>query len=155
MDSGEAFSSFLFFCIFVILGAGAIGAFVRARLQRQPIGTEFFFLIWGSGFGGIPLLIAGPTLLTSERPSLFYALLFVFVATIVLVALMPSELFDKDANGNFPSAIAGAVLIMFGASLFLLTMRDELWVGLVFGGGMAALGIVLLFRSVLKVLHTT
>lgn len=153
MNGSEAFSTFLFFCVFVVLGAAAIGAFVRARLRREPLGAELFFLIWGSGFGGIPLLIAGGILLTSERPSLFFALLFVFVMTIVVVAVMPPELLDKDELGNFPSAITGAVLAMFGASILLLTWRDGLGAGLVLGSGMALLGIILLFRSALKALQ--
>ena len=153
MDSGEAFSTFLFLCVFEVLGGAAIGAFVRTLLRREPPGITIFFLLWGAGFGGIPLIIGGAQLLTSDRPALFYAQIFVFVMAIVLVALMPSEVFDKDANGNLPSAIVGAVLTMFGASVLLLTLASGLGIGTLIGAGMAIAGIVILFRAVFVVLH--
>ena len=153
MDSGEAFSSFLFLCVFEVLGGAAVGAFVRTLLRREAPGISIFFLIWGLGFGGIPLLIGAATLTTSDRPSLFLAQVFVFVMAIVLVALMPSEVFDKDANGNLPSAIVGAVLAMFGASVLLLTLQDGINIGTLIGAGMAFGGIVILLRAVFVVLR--
>ncbi|MBI4674859.1 MAG: hypothetical protein HY741_24730 [Chloroflexi bacterium] len=155
MNGSEAFSTFLFLCVFVVLGSAAIGAFVRTLLRREAPGVGIFFLIWGSGFGGIPLLMGGAILLPSERPALFYALVFVFVMAIMLVALMPSELFQKDASGNFPTAIVGAILAMFGAAVLILTWREGLGIGLLFGGGMAIGGVVILFRAVLTALHAT
>jgi hypothetical protein len=153
MESGEAFSTFLFLCIFEVLGGAAVGAFVRTLLRREPPGASIFFLIWGAGFGGIPLLVGGVMLLTSERPALFFAQLFVFVMSIVLVALMPSELFDKDADGNLPTAIVGAVMIMFGAAMVLLTLQDGVGWVTVLGAAVAFGGIVVLLRAVFVVLR--
>lgn len=153
MSGGEAFSTFLFLCVFVVLGGGAIGAFVRTLLHRQAPGLSLFFLIWGSGFAGIPLLIGGIELLNSDRPGLFLAQLFVFAASILLVALAPSELFEKDASSNFPTAIVGAVLAMFGAAVLLLTWREGLGVGSLIGAGLAIGGCVILFRAVLTALY--
>ena len=153
MSSGEAFSTFLFLCVFEVLGGAAIGAFVRTLLRREPPGITFFFLLWGAGFGGIPLIIGAAELLTSDRPALFFAQIFVFVMAIILVALMPSEVFDKDANGNLPSAIVGAVLTMFGASVLLLTLASGVGIGTLIGAGMSIGGIVILFRAVFVVLR--
>jgi uncharacterized membrane protein len=154
MNSGEAFSMFLFLCVFEILGGAAIGAFVRTLLRHEPPGISIFFLIWGCGFAGIPLLLGGFTFLNSDRPALFYALVFVTTMAIVLAALMPSELFSKDANGNFPNAIVGAVLAMFGAAFLLLTWREGLSFGLLIGAGVAIVGIVVLFRAALSALQS-
>ena len=153
MESGEAFSTFLFLSIFEILGGAAIGAFVRTLLRREPPGVTIFFLIWGAGFGGIPLLMGSIMLLTSDRPGLFFAQLFVFVMAIVLVALMPSEIYDKDADGNMPTAVVGAVLIMFGASVVLLTLSSGIGIGTFIGAAVAFGGIVMLLRAVFVVLR--
>jgi hypothetical protein len=153
MNNSDAFATFLFLCIFEILGGGAIGVFVRSLRRREGGGIGFFFLIWGGGFAGIPLIIGGAELLTSDRPSLFVAQLFVFVMAIALVALMPSEIFDKDTNANFPSVIVGAVLAMFGASILLLTLQEGVGIGALIGAALALGGIAILFRSVLGVLR--
>lgn len=153
MDSGEAFSTFLFLSIFEVLGGAAIGAFVRTLLRREPPGLTIFFLIWGAGFGGIPLLMGSFMLLTSDRPGLFFAQLFVFVMAIVLVALMPSEVYDKDADGNMPTAIVGAVLIMFGASIVVLTLSNGIGIGTLLGAIVAFGGVVILLRAVFVVLR--
>lgn len=152
--SGEAaFATFLFFCVFEVLGGAAIGAFVRQVVRRQPPGATYFFLIWGAGFAGIPLLMGALMLLTSERPSLFLAQVFVFLMSIGLVALMPDEMFSKDADGNFPTAIVGAVLAMFGAAILLLTWQAGFGVGTIIGAGAAFFGAVILLRAVLSVLR--
>ena len=153
MESGEAFSTFLFLSIFEVLGGAAIGAFVRTLLRREPPGITIFFLIWGAGFGGIPLLMGAIMLLTGDRPGLFFAQLFVFVMSIVLVALMPSELFDKDADGNMPTAIVGAVLIVFGAAIVLLTLQDGIGLVTLFGAAIAFGGAVILLRAIFVVLR--
>jgi hypothetical protein len=153
MSGGEAFSTFLFLCIFEVLGGAAVGAFVRTLLRREPPGMSLFFLIWGAGFAGIPLLIGGVMLLTSERPALFFAQVFVFLMAVVLVALMPSELFDKDADGNMPTAIVGAVLILFGAAFVLLTPQDGVGVGTLIGAAVGFGGVVVLLRAVFGVLR--
>lgn len=153
MSSGEAFSTFLFLCIFEVLGGAAVGAFVRTLLRREPAGISMFFLIWGAGFAGIPLLIGGAMLLTSERPGLFIAQVFVFLMAVGVVALMPSELFDKDANGNMPTGIVGAVLVMFGAAIVLLTLQDGIGFGTLLGAAVAFGGAVVLLRAVFVVLR--
>lgn len=154
MSGGEAFSTFLFLCVFVVLGGAAIGVFVRTLLHRQAPGVSIFFLIWGSGFAGIPLLIGGIQLLNSDRPTLFWAQLFIFAASIVLVALAPSELFEKDGSRNFPLAVVGAILAMMGAAVLLLTWREGLGFGLLIGAGLALGGCVILFRAVLAALYS-
>ncbi len=154
MESGEAFAALLFFCVFEVLGGGAIGTYVRTLLRREPPGATIFFLIWGAGFGGIPLLVGGATLLTSERPILFFAQLFVFVMAIVLVALMPSEAFAQDAGNSLPTALVGATLSMFGAALVLLTLQDGIGVATWIGAAVALGGAALLWRAALAAFHS-
>lgn len=153
MSSGEAFSTFLFLCIFEVLGGAAVGAFVRTLLRREPPGMSVFFLIWGAGFAGIPLIVGGAMLLTSERPAFFFAQLFVFLAAVGVVALMPSELFDKDADGNLPTAIVGGVMVIFGAAIVLLTLQDGIGLGTLLGAAVGFGGAVVLLRAVFVVLR--
>ncbi|MDL1895673.1 hypothetical protein FBQ82_05330 [Anaerolineae bacterium CFX7] len=155
MASGEAFAALLFFCVFEVLGGGAVGTFVRSLLRREPAGVASFFLIWGAGFGGIPLFVGGALLLTSERPILFFVQAFVFVMAIVLVALMPPDLFDQDAGNSVPKALVGAILCMFGAALVLLTLQDGVGVVTLVGAALAFGGAALLGRATLGLFHST
>lgn len=155
MEFGESFGMLLFFGLFEIIGGAAVGAGLRSAWRRDASGL--FFLIWGAGFGGIPLLIGGVTFLSQGEPIYFYAQLFVFVLAIVTVALLPDDLLDpnRQPNSEEGRAIGGAIMTMLGGTVVLLTMQGGLSLPLLIGGFFALLGALLLVASAIGVLRTS
>lgn len=153
MESSDAFGMLLFLCIFEIIGGAAVGFALRGLLQRDLSGC--FFLIWGSGFGGIPLVIGGVSFLTSGQPTYFFAQLFVLLATIVTLALLPRDFMETrgDSGGAEGAALVGAVMTMVGGAVVLLTMKEGIGVPLLVGAIIAAFGIWLLLRTAIGVVR--
>src|SRR5581483_343402 len=133
MNLGEEFGTLLFFCLFELLGGAGVGAGLRGVLRRSP-SPGCFFLILGSGFGGIPLLVGAPVLLSGDSPSLYFVQVFVFVLAAVVVAFMPDELMDKNTSSSFSAAAVGGVMAMIGAGLLAVTWHEGLGPGMIIGG---------------------
>lgn len=154
MDLDNSLGMLIFFCIFEILGGAALGAAFRSLARRDAMGL--FFLIWGAGFAGIPLLIGAVTFLAARQATYFYAQAFVLGAIIVMVGLMPTgSVQGRGAvSGAEGGAIAGAILTMIGGAILLFNLRGGLGFGLVLGVLLAFLGVFLLLRAVVGVLRS-
>jgi hypothetical protein len=154
MELNDLFGMLVFFCLFEVLGGGALGFAVRGIAQRDF--SSLFFLIWGSGFGGIPLVIGAVNFLGAGEPSYFYAQVFVFVAAIVTVALLPRDLFqgDGDTTGAAGGVVVGAIMLMIGSVVVLLSFGNGIGLPLVIGAVFALLGAFLLFGAALRILRT-
>lgn len=143
----------LFFAIFEIPGGGGFGAGLRGLLKRQGSQT-FFFLIWGAGYGGIPLIIGAAMFLSAGQLLYFVVQLAMFFIPMLFVALVPTELWEPNLEGiSFTPAIVGAVLTLVGGGILVLTLRDGIIVGMIVGGIFALVGAIVLFREVLAVLR--
>lgn len=153
MSADEAFPAFLFLCVFIVLGGAAVGAYARALVRREPASAMVFFLIWGAGFGGIPLLIGGAFFLTSKYPVFFFAQLFMFAMMIVLVALMPPELSTRAADDKLSSALPGAAMLVLGAAIILLTLQDGIGLATLAGAALGFVGAAILLRALFAVLR--
>lgn len=153
MELNEMFGMLLFFALFEIIGGAALGAGLRKLWRRD--GSGLFFLVWGAGFGGIPLIIGGATFLTEGKPIYFYAQLFAFVLAMVTVALLPDDLLEanREPNSAEGGAIGGAIMTMLGATVVLLTMQGGLSIPLLLGGFFALLGALLLIATAIGVLR--
>lgn len=150
MDLNSAFGMLMFFGIFEVLGGAALGFALRGILRRDFSGC--FFLIWGGGFAGIPLIIGAATFSSLGQTTYFYAQLFVLVVTILTVALLPSDLFQgmSESGGMGGGAIAGAIMMMIGGAVILLTLKEGIGLALIIGGILAAVGAFLLFGTALR-----
>lgn len=154
MQTNEAFGMLLFLSIFELIGGAAFGVALRKLLRRDLSGM--FFLIWGGGFAGIPLIIGAATFLSSGQPAYFYAQLFILLGAIITVMLLPGDFMLTDAASN-PieiTAIIGAALAMFGSVILLLTLREGLGIGLILGACLAFLGAALLIGTAIRVLRS-
>lgn len=154
MEWNESFGMLVFFAIFEILGGAAVGAGLRSVWRRNASGL--FFLIWGAGFGGIPLIIGGATFLSQGELMYFYAQLFVFVLAVVVVALVPDDLFERDRQLDRAEgfAIGGAIMTMVGGMVMVLTLQGGVSLPLLIGGFFALLGALFLVTSAIGVLRS-
>lgn len=151
----EASTSFLmvFLLPFHIGGGAALGIALRKifgggfKLSNLP-GTGFL-LLWGSMFGGIPLIFGW-----AIGPGWFLPLqIGVFVGTIVLVAWQFEWLRDLYSLPEMWLASIGFVFFAIGAAVAVLPTSEGdpggLLFGLIFGGigGLLALsGVVSMLR---------
>lgn len=150
----EPLGMLLFFALFEILGGAALGVAFRGILRRDFGGL--FFLIWGSGFAGIPFLIGTIMFLSEHQTTYFFALLFLLLTPIVTVALLPDDFMQSGGatgGGTDGGAILGAVLMMIGGTVVLLSLRGGIGLALFLGAVVGLLGILLILRTTLRILR--
>jgi hypothetical protein len=147
MSTSEGYSTLIFFCIFEVLGGAALGAGLRSILRRKPNPLTFFLALWGSGFACVPLFIGAAILYYGDHPTLFYGQLFVFVLAVIVGALMPEDLLQKDSTGHYSNAIVGAVLCLIGIGALAVTWKDGLDFGPIIGVVLAIAGAAILLLA--------
>lgn len=153
MEWNDSFGMLLFLSLFAIIGGAAVGAGLRNIVRGNLAGL--FFLVWGAGFGGIPLIIGAANFLAAGEPIYFYAQLFVFVLPVITVALMPDDLLaaGRQPNSAEGGAIGSAIMTMIGGTVVLLTLQDGLSIPLLIGGLFAVVGAILLITTTIGVLR--
>lgn len=154
MDGESPFGMLIFFAIFEVLGGAALGVALRGILRRDF--TGLFFLIWGAGFGGIPLFIGAATFLSTDAPMYFYAQLFLFLTAIVTVALLPNDFMQSRGEGSAGEggAIMGALMTMLGGAVVVLNLREGLSIGIIIGAFFAIVGLYILLRTAFGIVRS-
>jgi len=137
------------------LGGGVALGIALRQLFRQPfklsnLGDNGFLLLWGSMFGGLPLVFG----LTAGVAWFVFLQLAVFLGTILGVALFYEWLRALYSQPGMWIASFGFVFFLIGAALTvsLLNAGDSegLLVGLIFGGVgglLTLLGVGMLWRG--------
>ena len=144
-----------FLCIFNLIGGAAIGSVLRSVLRGKFSCNSIFFLIWGTGFGGLPLVFGVQEF---QKGASYFLLvqLAVFVTAILVVAFIPEDLLTTLRSPNiFAIAIGGVFLTLGVAMLFtnlfpLKTLQDKLLGGGIFiltGGAVFLIGLWRLIKS--------
>lgn len=145
------FSQDWFALIFNLIGGVAIGSVMRGILRRQVACHSLFLLVWGAGFGGLPLIF-GVQLL--DRWPWFLALqLFIFAAAILVTALVPDLYLESFKSPLVTYIGIGGVMLLIGigAGVSVLLDATDWLVKLVVGGIFALVGAGL-FLNGLKLL---
>jgi len=107
-----------FLCLFNLIGGAAIGSVLRSVLRGKFACNSFFFLIWGAGFGGLPLVF-GIQEFQKGAPYFLMVQFAVFASAILVVALVPEDLLATLRSPNiFTIAIGGVFLTLGAAMLF-------------------------------------
>ncbi|MEW5717348.1 MAG: hypothetical protein AB1817_01855 [Chloroflexota bacterium] len=124
-----------FLCLFNLIGGAAIGSVLRGVLRGRFSCNSIFFLIWGAGFGGMPLLF-GIQELQKGAPYFLLVQFAVFVTAILVVAIISDELLATLRSPNIFTIAIGGVFLMLGAAM-LFTNFFELkgWAEKLLGGG--------------------
>ncbi len=133
MNLQSALFMMAFLGIFQVIGGLAIGSGLRGL--RTHGGSSLFLLIWGAGFGGIPLLMSLLILALSNYP--LFALIgpIVFLGAIGFsIFLLPRLLQDFDA-GTLITLGMGAIFLFVGLGVgVLLLLQRQFGMALIFGG---------------------
>ncbi len=144
-----------FLCIFNLIGGAAIGSVLRAVLRGKFSCNSIFFLIWGAGFGGLPLVF-GIQEFQKGAPYFLAIQSAVFVIAILVVAIIPDELLATLRSPNiFTIGIGGVFLLLGTAMLFtnfleLKGLTEKLLGGGIFivaGGAVFLLGLWRVIKS--------
>ena len=143
VDIGEI----VFLGIFELIGGTAFGYGLRAMFKDRDMG-QFFFLIWGGGFGGIPMLIsvisglAGPT----PAPALVGPAIFFGMAAFALFLMEP--LTSNFGAGPTVGLLFGAIFMLAGAVIGVLQFnRGHAVLPLALGGAIFLMGSLILALS--------
>lgn len=142
-----------FLIIFEILGGVGLGVGLRGLVGRaSPAAT--FFIIWGAGFAGIPLIIGATFFLPNGDPVYFVAEAFVLFMAVIVTAFAPDALFQDSKDGSlFGLAVAGGLLVLFGGVVILLAAAQS-WLGVLLGGAVGLLGAFFLYIAVRDAFRT-
>jgi hypothetical protein len=144
-----------FLCIFHLIGGIALGSVLRGVLRGNFSCNSFFFLIWGAGFGGLPLVL-GIQEFQKGTPYFLVVQCAVLVSAILVVAFISDELWVTLRSPNiFSIAIGGIFLLMGVVMVFtnffpLKTLQDKLLGGGIFivsGGVVFLIGLWRVIKS--------
>ncbi len=154
MTSQGAIFEILFLGLFNVIGGLALGHGLRGLVAERTL-RDGFFIIWGAGFGGIPLIISLCTLLGTRSGPLFLVNPLLFLSAIVLNMTIVPELVRDIGAGTLVAIGVGAMFMFIGVGIGMTvfskgSLAFALTVGglFVLGGGLAfALGINALIRG--------
>ncbi len=132
MDSTAGILGFL--SIFHILGGIGLGYALRQILARQLNPLPLFFIIWGSMFGGLPLIMGIAAFTASGQAFLIPVELLTFVGPILIVAFTPQEYLASFASAPFFLTVIGLVFLIVGAVMAYAISQQQLLLGCLFGG---------------------
>jgi len=138
--------------IFHILGGVAVGSSLRG-LRNGFSGNKIFFLIWGTGFGCLPLSIGAQTFPKAGAPYLFGIEIFVLMSAILGAALMPDWVLESYNWSDLSPIGFGGLFLFIGLIAGGVMLKTEPIGALVFGcafGGTGALIFFLGLRSLLR-----
>lgn len=130
-----------FLAIFHIIGGIAIGSAVRNLVRGKLTCRTPFMVVWGLIFGGAPLII-GFTQLASHGALLFsLAEIGIFLATIVITALVPDWYLEALNVPTVTSIGFGGLFLVVGIGLgVFLAMQNEPLMAIIFFGAFAGAG---------------
>lgn len=151
ITANNVFLALGFVSLFELIGGTAIGSSARQFLRGQPSVTAFFLLIWGAGFGLMPLLLGAGLFLNAGMPLVFVAQVGIFVGTIAVVAFAPDELWSALETPGLHQMILGAVVVMLAAGFLALTLGSRVEIQHIIAVLIGASGVWMLASGLIKV----
>jgi hypothetical protein len=154
MENAPTTFLLLFLLPFHLGGGAALGValrnIVKERVKLSSITRNGFLLMWGSMFGGLPLVFG----LSMGTAWFFLLELAIFLGAIVVVAVAYEWLRELYSQPGMFVASFGFVFFLIGAALTSMSLSggdaEAIPVGLIFGGvgGLITLGGVLMLLRV-------
>jgi hypothetical protein len=129
----EIFGFLGFLSIFHIIGGAAIGFTLRGLRDGFSMRVPFM-LVWGAGFGGLPLVMGLAMFAQMEMPYLVLVQIFVFLGAILITALTPDWYFDAFKSKEIGMIGFGGIFLLVGIAVAVVSFREEPLVALIFGG---------------------
>jgi hypothetical protein len=161
MDSPLALLGFL--SIFHIIGAVALANGLRGvwswlRDKEQRLGSAFFFVLWGAGFGCMPFVF-GLTMAADKEggtPLVLLGQVMVWGSVFVVALLAWQEALDwlrPFLHVDMFLVAFGGIFMLVGAGATSFIIRDDLLFGLLFGGIFMLVGGLILAVGVRNLLR--
>ncbi|MBI5653043.1 MAG: hypothetical protein HZC40_21735 [Chloroflexi bacterium] len=141
-----------FLSIFHIIGGAAIGFTLRGLRDGFSIRVPFM-LIWGAGFGGLPLIMGFVMFAQMEMPYLVLAQIFIFIGAILVTALTPDWYLDVFKSKEVGAIGFGGIFLLVGIAVAVVSFREEPLVALVFGGIFGGVGAFVFWSGIKTLLN--
>lgn len=142
-----------FFLLFNFLGACGIGFALRQIVRRQWDALPIFFLVWGAGFGGIPLFMGALFFIGAERPAYFLVQLTVVALTLVGMTFVPAELLEAFGTARMGRIVIGSILLIVGGGILVLNLKGGVSLAQLAALGIVFVGMILLLTGVISALR--
>lgn len=136
-----------FLSLFHIIGGAVIGTTLRGLRGGLSCNTPFL-LMWGVGFGGIPLMFGWMMFNQQGMLYLLIAQILVFVGAILLAALQPAWVFEPFKTPAVRMIGTGGICLIIGVTIGIATVQQEPMVALLFGGIFGGVGALVMANGV-------
>lgn len=133
-----------FVSIFHILGGGALGLTFRG-LRKGFDFSKIFFLVWGTGFGCMPLAIGAQTFSEGNVMYLFVLEVLILVGAVLVTALIPDWMLDTFKSQDVMAVGMGGLFFFIGIVVGGALLKSDPLMALLFGGAFAGSGGLLLY----------
>ena len=135
-----------FISIFHVLGGGALGLTLRG-LRKGIEFNKIFFLVWGTGFGCMPLAIGAQNFAQANVMYLFVVEVLILAGAIVLTAFIPDWILDTFKSPDVVTIGMGGLFFFIGVVVGGAMLKTDPVFTLLFGGSFAGAGALLLYRG--------
>ena len=142
----ELIGQLAFVSIFHVLGGIAIGSTVRS-LRKGLDGRGIFFLIWGAGFGCMPLAIGAGIFSQAHAMYLFVIEVLVLAGAIGVMAFIPDWMLEMFTSPEMMPIEMGGLFILIGVIVGGAMLKTNPLFTLLFGGSFAGAGALLFVRG--------
>jgi hypothetical protein len=143
MNNLESLFPIGFLGLFQLIGGIALGNGLRSLISQRS-GAEFFLIIWGLGFGGIPLLIGSVFAAASGNPLLMLVGPSIYLGAILFGMLLLPWLVEAIGGGLLTLLAMGLLFMSIGSVAgFAMLRQGEIVGGLLFGIIFFAVGALL------------
>ncbi len=139
--------------LFHVIGGIAMGFALRG-LRGGFSGNTVFLLVWGGMFGCLPLAIGWNALGAAGRPEFFALELGIFIAAILITALMPDSLLESLKSPQVAPVAFGGLFVLIGIGVGAIMIQTDLLPALLFGGCFAGAGGLVFISGLAKVLKS-
>ncbi|MBI5879138.1 MAG: hypothetical protein HZB53_15935 [Chloroflexi bacterium] len=145
--NGENIFPLAFLGVFELIGGAAFGYGLRTMIKDRDPG-QLFLLIWGGGFGGIPMVISLFLGLASPTPTLALVGPAVFFGMMLFSLLLAQPMTRYFGAGPTFGMLAGGLLMLAGAATAVAQYnRANVIISVALGGAIFLVGSAIMARS--------
>lgn len=143
-----------FLSLFHLIGGIALGSVLRGWLRGKFACNNLFMLVWGTLFGGVPLVIGAVQFVAQGAIYLLLIEVAVFGGAILATALIPDWFLESFPAAKLAPIAGGGIFLLVGIGMSFSLFRTEPFSALVtlvtfggMGGAMFIFGLVRLYKE--------
>lgn len=135
---------FAFLAMFQVIGGLAAGYGLRKIITDHALAGNSFLVIWGFGFGGIPVVIGVAFATAARQPLLALLGPLLFLVALAFGALLLPWLSDVLGPGTLATLTVGCAFVLGGSGVMIMIVRagkGATFVGLIVAGIFVLIGL--------------